>query len=281
MKLISFLENIWLLKRHETRKLLPGELFWLALGGWAARGLTHIWVLEYLEEHDCFPSEISGTSMWSIIAALYATGKKPADIKELIKNLKFSSLIDPDLKTGLIKWEKIRNYLEIILWNSTFEDCSIPVKIVATDIDTGKKRVFESGSLIDAVRASIWVPGIFKPFEKSGWHYVDGGLTENVPISVLTSKKVIGVSALRDITRPHNIKKSFLGFEYNAHFATSYIIMQKSIDILLSQNEHQSFHTPNKEIIKIHPKFGEIDYYEFDKYEEIILAGYKAAAQML
>jgi NTE family protein len=157
----------------------------------------------------------------------------------------------------------------------------IPLRIVATDIDTGKKIIFKTGNITDALRASIGIPGVFEPFEIMNHRLVDGGLTENIPCSTLSSENIIAVSALRDISRNTRKRTKILGFEFENHLASSYTIMQKSIDILLFQNEEKSIRSSSKRIILIRPRFPEIDYYEFGRYEEIIQIGYEEAKKIL
>lgn len=271
------LENLW----FHVSKSRPVIHFWLALGGGAARWLAHIWVLRYLEEHALMPKEVSGTSMGAIIAAFIATGHTSHDIISYLHDLKFITLIDPSLQSWLIKWEKIRAYFENIFQDQKIESCNMPLRIIATDIDTGEKIIFKSWLIIDALRASVGIPGVFEPFHIAHHRLVDGGLTENIPCSALSSENIIAVSALRDVTRNTRKHTKILGFEFENHLASSYTIMQKSIDILLFQNEEKSIQSSNKHITLIRPRFPEIDYYEFSRYEEIIDIGYSEAKKIL
>ena len=77
------------------------------------------------------------------------------------------------------------NLLEKYIGNTAFSETKIPLKIIATDIDTGEKYIFEEGRILDAIRASISIPGVFRPYSHMGHHFVDGGITENLPTSVL------------------------------------------------------------------------------------------------
>jgi len=79
----------------------------LALWGWAARWLAHIWVFKYLEEKEIEITEISGTSMWAIIWSLISIWMSSKEIISFYDNLNFVKLLDIDLKTGLLKWKKI------------------------------------------------------------------------------------------------------------------------------------------------------------------------------
>lgn len=92
-----------------------------------------------------------------------------------------------------------------------FSDLSIPLSIVTTNIDTGEKIVFREGNIIEAIRASIGIPGIFIPYKYNGMHLVDGGIIENLPIEVLENDNpIIAVSVQMDVTKRIKIKKTFL-----------------------------------------------------------------------
>ena len=84
----------------------------LALGGWAARGLAHIWVYKYLEEQNTEITEISGTSMWAIIWAMIAIWMNFKEIEEFAKSFHMLKLADFDLKSGLLKWNKVEAKLK-------------------------------------------------------------------------------------------------------------------------------------------------------------------------
>lgn len=178
----------------------------LALGGGGARGLAHIPMLETLDAFGIKPAAISGTSIGSIVGALYASGKNAGQIRERLKQfllLKDDSLADrlskaPHLLTWLsvMRIEKGRgglvntdNFLKFLLEEigvETFEELEIPLQVVATDFWTGEEVVFDSGPLRPAIQASMAVPGVFAPVEWDGRVLVDGGIVNNVPFDLLT-----------------------------------------------------------------------------------------------
>ncbi len=252
--------------------------FSLALGGGGARGLSHIGVIRRLEELWMKPSYIAGTSMGAIIGALYALGKTSHDMEDIIKKIRMAKLIDIDFKKWLLKGKKVTAFLDDIFGGASFSDTKIPLQVVATEFDTGKKRVFIEGKISEAVRASIGLPGIFRPLEHEGALFVDGGLVNNLPVELLPEGRVIAVSALRDITRQIEYTRNLLSFQIPVGLVgNSYAILQKTIDIMLSQNEERS-RTSRSDIIYIHPKYTNLDYYEFHKYEKFIQAGYEASS---
>lgn len=254
--------------------------FSLALGGWAARWLAHIGIIKYLEENNLYPSEISGTSMWSIIASLYVFGKNSEEMLDICRRVNFLKLIDFDFKKWVIKWNKIKAFFDEIFGDFKIEDSPIPLKIISTDIKTWEKYVFTSWSITEAIRSSISIPGIIMPNIIDQKELIDGWIVNNLPIDELNWNNVIAVSVLRDITRPIKTKINILWIEFNQNFlGLSYQILQKTIDVMMKQNEDRSL-SLNKKIIHIHPKFVWIDYYEFNKFMEIVNIWYKQAQEM-
>lgn len=159
-----------------------------ALGGGSARGLSHIGVLKVLEEYDIFPDIIAGTSMGAVIGALYAGGFKASNIEQLVLQLDWKRLMllaDMTIPlSGLIQGKRVISLLKSILGDLTFSRLKYDFACVATDIITGEQVVLHDGSLIDAVRASVSIPGIFTPVLIDGRYLVDGGLVNEVPVSV-------------------------------------------------------------------------------------------------
>lgn len=186
----------------------------LALSGGGAKGLMHIGVLKVLEENNIYPDYITGTSMGCLIGAMYAMGYSASEIEKLIKEMNWNELFNESisrlnlslnekdynsrfltsfpilnrrikLPSGLIYGTKIWNLFAKLTWNKNFENLNIPLRCIATDIETGKAVVLKSGNLADAMRASMSIPSIFVPVEVDGKLLVDGGLIRNLPVSDL------------------------------------------------------------------------------------------------
>jgi len=180
----------------------------LALGSGAARGLAHVGVLEVLQKENIPVDMIAGTSAGAAVGALYARGIDISQIKSLALDLsrkKLFPLVDPSLpKTGLIKGRKIKNLItQSIGGNIQFSDLKIPFACVATDIETGEEIVIDRGSVPEAIRASISIPGIFTPVEKDERYLVDGGLVNPVPVNILKrmgANLVIAVNVTPGVT---------------------------------------------------------------------------------
>lgn len=176
-----------------------------ALGGGAARGLSHIGVLKVLEEHGIFPDVIAGTSIGAIIGALYAGGYKPGEIEELVLELDWKQLVhlvDMHLPlSGLLQGKQVVLLLKSVLGDLTFPQLRYAFACVATNINNGEQVVLRNGSLIDAIRASISIPGIFTPVSINGSYLVDGSLINAVPVSVcrdMGAEYVIGINVVPD-----------------------------------------------------------------------------------
>ena len=197
----------------------------LALSGGGIKGLTHIGVLKALVDNNIRIDMISGTSAGSIIAAMYACGYTPQQMKKMAEALDLSDLIDLQitiadlfkhgikwffsgkfrfwsvLPSGLIKGEKIESYFTKLWQNRTVQDVNIPLAITAVDINSAdtiffstpvsggrtilNARYYHNTSLTEAVRASISIPGVFFPKKYRGMTLVDGAVKNNLPTDIL------------------------------------------------------------------------------------------------
>ena len=158
----------------------------LVLGSGAARGLAHIGVIEWLDEHGYKIESISGASMGALVGGIYAAGKldaykqwacalEKADVVRFL-DLAFSS-------EGLFKGGRIMDTLRDMVGDYNIEDLPIAYTAVATDLERQKEVWLTRGSLFDAIRASIAVPTIFTPQPYNGMKLLDGGLLNPVPIA--------------------------------------------------------------------------------------------------
>ncbi|MCF7860930.1 patatin-like phospholipase family protein [Candidatus Woesearchaeota archaeon] len=177
----------------------------LALGGGVARGIAHIGVLKVLRENNIEPDIIAGTSIGSIIGALYAKYKSISILEKLA--IEFSrqdplKLIDFSIQTGFIKGNKLMKYISDILeadGGLTFSKLKVPLKIVASNLNTGKEYVYSRGDVLKAIRASIALPVVFSPVSEGKMLLVDGGVTTPLPFHCLESAGcdiIIGVNLL-------------------------------------------------------------------------------------
>jgi NTE family protein len=158
----------------------------LVLGSGGARGLAHIGVIHWLEEHGFKIASISGCSMGALIGGIYAAGKLDAYEKwvQAVTKLDIVTLLDLAWdRSGLVKGDKIINTLIDLVGDQRIEDLPIRFTAVATDIHAHKEVWIHSGRLFDAIRASISLPLFFTPFSYRGTDLIDGGVLNPVPIA--------------------------------------------------------------------------------------------------
>ena len=200
------MESYSLVVRRLAREL-GNVLVGLALGTGAARGLAHIGVIRVLEREGIAVDLVAGSSMGSLIAAAWAVGKSADEMEQIALKIKgkraFLKLLDPVFPgSGIIRGLRVQNFLRTIVDDLTFADTLIPLKIVASNLNTMEEVVFEQGKLVDAIRASISIPGVFRPVGSNGCTLIDGGITDPVPVNVLAKAgvaKIIAVNTIPDV----------------------------------------------------------------------------------
>ena len=161
----------------------------LVLGSGGARGLAHIGAIEALEERGYTITSIAGCSMGSIIAGMYAAGQLK-EAKEWFLQVDMQliwRMMDINLLSGnsLVKGERIIKELQKVVPDRPIEDLNIPCTIVATDMISSDEVIFRSGSLFEAVRASISIPLFFKPVQIGRRLLIDGGILNPLPLHVI------------------------------------------------------------------------------------------------
>lgn len=183
-----------------VRKPLVG----LALGGGAARGWAHIGVIRALEEAGIRPDVICGTSMGALVGAACAAGELDAfeewavnlGVRDVLAHLDFS------LGSGFFKGEKLMDFFRGKFVDRDIEALALPFAAVATSLNTGAEVWLRQGSTLDAVRASIAVPGLFTPVASDGDMLVDGGLVNPIPVSLaraMGAEVIIAVDLCSDL----------------------------------------------------------------------------------
>lgn len=227
----------------------PARELGYALSGGGARGFAHIGVLKVLEEEGIRPKYISGTSVGALIGAFYAMGYSAAEIESLAIATNWESFIKgnetrENLYVGHKRWAPYGNVsfelgdnwmpqlpyglymvnginiklFELYAAASAYRDFSslpIPFACMGTNLISGEPHSFTQGSLMQALRASMSIPSIFLPFEIDGELYIDGGISQNLPVKLIKemgADTVIGIkvsSSLRDKDNLGNLIKVF------------------------------------------------------------------------
>jgi NTE family protein len=256
----------------------------LALSGGAARGLAHVGVLDALHKEGIPIDMIAGTSVGAVMGAIFAAGRDTNKMvaQALDANWKrMTPMIDPSFpKTGFLKGRKIKNLLSSFLGgNIAFSDLKIPFACVATDIDTGEEVVINSGSVPDALRATISIPGIFTVVKREGRFLVDGGLTTPVPVNVVKEMGadfVIAVNVNPDVSaRMGKSSQKRLKVHKEPNI---FQIMMQSIYITTYSLARGSMGEAD---VVIEPDLPNIGATDFNKADVMISRGQQAALQVI
>ncbi|MEX2503121.1 MAG: patatin-like phospholipase family protein [Trueperaceae bacterium] len=181
----------------------------VALGGGTARALAHVGVLAELEAAGVRPNAYAGTSFGAIIAAMAALGTPPLEMERIARQLNVMEIwtqgVDFGLhRAALVHGERWARWLDRkMFFGARFEDTEVPLAIAVTDLADGSGVVVREGPIIDAVRASCALPGLFAvPCIRGSWH-VDGGFVEPVPFAALRtlgSERMLGVHTGLDLS---------------------------------------------------------------------------------
>ena len=224
-------------KKKETGKLEVHKniKIGLALGGGGCRGFGHVGALKAFEELGVKFDYVAGTSAGSIVAALYAFGKSASDMEKIAMDIKKSDVVKgliPFVKPA--KTENLEKFLNKVFGDITvFSEMKIPLKVVCTDLKTGKEIDFDYGNVSKVVSASCAVPGIFTPVVYEDMHLVDGGVRNNVPVDVVKKMGANVVFAI-DVNRLRGTGTDSLS-TVGALSSVIGILMQSKVDENLKQ----------------------------------------------
>jgi len=237
----------------------------LVLGAGSARGLAHIGVIQVLEEHRIPFDFIVGSSIGAMVGGIYSAG---ADIKMLDKMLEIMDtniLFDFRLpRLGFIEGKRIKYFLDLMTKNKTFNELKIPLVAVATDLISGESVLLEEGLVSEAIRASISIPGIFKPVKRDNMILVDGAVANRLPVGVALDRGAEVVIAV----------------EVNFTHAWE-ITIKNALDVILTSLDIMQ--KPQFEIVSrqadilIKPEVGHFSSRDFDKSRQLVDLGRAAA----
>ena len=180
----------------------------LSLSGGGARGIAHIGVLKALEEFKIRIDCISGSSTGALVGALYSYGYSAEKILDTVISTKiFSSLRPAWTWTGLVNILNLEELILKLMPENSFDALKIPLTIAATNLNKGHSEYFTSGKLVPVILASCCVPVIFAPVQLNGEHYVDGGITDNLPAKILRDRcELLIGSHCNYISREHDVR---------------------------------------------------------------------------
>ncbi len=181
----------------------------LALGGGAAKGFAHIGVIKMLEANGIHPTVVAGTSAGSVVGALYASGMDAYALQQKAVALDEASIRDVSLFSGgLVKGQKLEDYVNAQIGQRRFEQLPKPFAAVATRLEDGQRTVFVRGNVGQAVRASSSIPGVFEAVTIGNYHYVDGGVVSPVPVDAARDLGADFVIAVDISSKAHGLADS-------------------------------------------------------------------------
>jgi NTE family protein len=258
--LFTLFLNSAIAKAEEKQKVV------LVLGSGGSRGLAHVGVIEELENLGIVPDVIVGCSSGAIVGALYAQHGDISKVKELLIDLKADDLVDFSLfqKYALSKRTKLENFLEKHLTVKRFSSLKIPLAVVATDLHKGKPVYFRKGKLHPAVLASAALPALFPPYQLEDEVYVDGGVTDPLPVQfahrlgnvvVIASDISPSLDGFDVDSLPQVVRKAFevvyQRLAYNAQKEADILLEMdfKDIDSPLNDSANQKLYERGKECV--------------------------------
>ncbi len=250
--------------RPHTRKHSIG----LALGGGAVLGAAHVGVLKALDELGIRVDAVSGTSIGSFIAALFAFGKSWQEIEAVALELDWLDLSGLTLSQyGLLSNKKFGRIVSDLLGRQQIEHSAVPLSMIATDIANGERVVMREGDVASAVMASSCVPGVFKPVEREGRMLVDGVLVENVPFSPLRDSVDLPLVCV-DLMGGHRFSRpdNLVGLLLNAFYCS----LQNTTALQISDAD-----------LVLAPDIGEFNLLETSQIPALIEAGYSSSLPVL
>ena len=271
----------------------------LALSGGGAMGLAEIGVIQWMEENHIPVDRIAGTSMGSIIGAMYATGMSPAEIQKFAESIDWDQTLLPEPVYTQLSYRRKQDRRDFLInaplglkhglngpngFNpgngvgllldriafpesgiASFDDLPIPFRCVATDMLSGEGVVLRDGSLAQAVRASMAIPGVFTPVEINGRVLADGGMIQNIPVETVLAMEADAVIAVELHLPPGN----------TSQLETLPGVLGRAVDVMVTQNERRSLAQAQAKVSVDMTGFTGTDY---ARVKELIALGHKAAA---
>jgi NTE family protein len=186
---------------------LAGTRLGLVLSSGGAKGFAYIGVLQVLEELGLEFDVIAGSSIGAVIAALWARGHDASQLGECARKfnkwMHLRRLFDHvmDIRRGLLRGDRLEQYLRGLLDDANFTDLSVPLYISGTDVDNLRSVMFSDGDVASALHASVAIPGICVPCQRDGNTYIDGGVSNPLPVHSLRDRGIENILAVSTVFR--------------------------------------------------------------------------------
>ncbi len=239
----------------------------LVLGGGAARGFAHVGVIRVLEQEKIPIDMIVGTSVGSLIGAIYAHDLNSFELEWTAFTLEKDDLFDFGVLSafkgmGLVKGDRLEEFVRTKVPVADIENLKLPFAAVATDLNRGTRVVLDRGSVAKAVRASSSIPGIFNPLAYQDKLLADGGLVENIPIPAAREKGadiVIAVDISQNVT--------------NFNISNLVDVVLQSVNIMFSENV--GYRKREADLV-ITPAVEDVGMFDFTRKKQCMDAGIEA-----
>jgi NTE family protein len=244
----------------------------LVLGGGAARGFAHIGVIRALEQEKIPIDMIVGTSVGSLIGAIYASDADSFELEWTAFMLERDSLFDYGVMTavtgmGVAKGDKLEEFVKSKVPVANIENLKIPFAAVATDLNRGTRVVLDKGPVARAVRASSAIPGVFNPVDHQGHLLVDGGVMDNLPVAVARERGA-------DIVIAVDISENVVNF----NITNILDVMLQAVTIMGAENVK---YKKKEADVLISPSVGSVAMLDFTQKKRCMQAGIEAAQKAM
>jgi NTE family protein len=266
------MSRVW--PQHEVRAVGPGGAklpkVGLVLSGGAARGFAHVGVIRVLEREKIPVDVIVGTSVGSLVGAIYADRKDSFELERIAFSLEERDVFDYSFISptqGFVRGDRLEEFVLRRLSAKEIEKLKVPFAAVATDIQNGEVVVLRSGSVSRAVRASSSIPGIFIPVNYQGRLLVDGGVLNNVPVDVA---RQMGAEVVIAVNLAAGKKAAQVSNIFDAMVQSLYLMAVENAEAKLRQAD-----------LVIQPKVSHIALIDFSRKKELLTLGIQAAEEAL
>jgi len=240
----------------------------LALSGGSTLGIAHVGVLKALADNGISIDCISGTSAGALVAACYAFGLPISEISDLAKGMNWKKISSfAYSRLGLHSNKPMSNFITDLLGDVKIEDAGIPLAVIATDIETYEMVTLRSGSLHEAVRASTCIPGLFSPVELDGKLLVDGGLSENLPLTSLAEMGATIKIGVNLVANPPSLKPKNV-----------FDVLNNSFTVL---SRHRDSSLSSRADVIIEPDLSAFNASKFKDAELMMKEGYDATIRVM
>ena len=247
----------------------PPPRLGLALSGGGALGAAHIGVLKALMNAGVPIDAIAGTSVGSMVGALYAGGALLDDVQKAARSSSWLQIVSPlPSRLGILSNRRLKKFIIKQIGDVEFKDLKIPLRVVATDLEHGREVWLEDGSVAAAICASCALPWVFKPVEWQGKLLGDGGLLNNLPVNALEDwgvKVKVAVDLMPPLgvaVKPKNpvqlVRRAF-----NLMLSNANLVLAQQADVV------------------IRPDLGKFSPLDLSKVDLLVAAGQKAGEEAL